>query len=328
MNLSTKHILSVRDLSHQDVELILKTADNLKEISKRPVKKVPALRGKTVVLCFFEDSTRTRASFDLAAKRLSADTLVFSTSGSSLSKGESLLDTVRNLEAMNPDSLVVRHRLSGIPHLLAKEVSCPVINAGDGWHEHPTQALLDLMTILQAKKKVKGLNIAILGDILHSRVARSNILLLTKMGATVTVAGPASLIPPDITQYHVAVSYDIRKVIPQADVIMMLRIQRERQAECLFPSLREYARFFGLNKETMREAKKDVVILHPGPVNRGVEIAPEIADGPHSVILDQVTNGVAIRMALLYLLCGGEGKIKDQKANIKNTDQKPKVFDF
>lgn len=306
MDLSVNHILSIKDLNQQDVALILETAKNLQEISRRPVKKVPALRGKTVLLCFFEDSTRTRASFEMAAKRLSADTLNFSASGSSLNKGESLLDTVKNLEAMNPDLLVVRHPQSGIPHLLAKKVRCPVINAGDGMHEHPTQALLDLMTILQVKKKIEGLNVAIIGDILHSRVARSNILLLTKMGAKVSVAGPRSMIPPDIDQYDVAVSYDIREVIPKADCIMMLRIQRERQEECLFPSLREYARFFGLNKETMKGAKKDVVIMHPGPVNRGVEIAPEIADGPLSVILDQVTNGVAIRMALLYLLCGGK----------------------
>ncbi|OGQ04692.1 MAG: aspartate carbamoyltransferase [Deltaproteobacteria bacterium RIFCSPLOWO2_01_44_7] len=307
MSLSVKHILSVKDLSKKDVDLILKTAENLQEISKRPIKKVPALRGKTVILGFFESSTRTRASFEMAAKRLSADTLSISSSGSSLSKGESLLDTVRNLEAMNPDLLVVRHQESGMPHLLAKAVKCPVINAGDGTHEHPTQALLDLMTILQVKKKVQGLTVAIIGDILHSRVARSNILLLTKMGAKVQVAGPASMIPAEISQYSVKVSYDIREVIPQADVIMMLRIQREREAESLFPSLREYARFFGLNKETMKHAKKDVVIMHPGPVNRGVEIAPDVADGPHSVILDQVTNGVAVRMALLYLLCGGEG---------------------
>lgn len=306
MNLSVGHILSIRDLTTQDVELILKTAENLQEISSRPVKKVPALRGKTVLLCFFESSTRTRASFEMAAKRLSADTLNFSAEGSSISKGESLLDTVRNLEAMHPDVLVVRHQESGIPHLLAKAIRCPVINAGDGLHEHPTQALLDLMTILHTKKKIKGLNVAIIGDILHSRVARSNILLLTKMGAKVSVAGPASMIPPAMDQYGVEVHYDIRKIIPQADVIMMLRIQRERQNQFMFPSLREYAKFFGLNKETMREAKKDVVIMHPGPVNRGVEIAPEIADGPHSVILDQVTNGVAIRMALLYMLCGGE----------------------
>lgn len=305
MNLSVKHILGVRDLTVKDVELILKTAENLQEVLNRPIKKVPALRGKTVLLCFFENSTRTRASFEMAAKRLSADTLAFSSSGSSLSKGESLLDTVRNLEAMDPDCLVVRDSSSGIPHFLAGKIRCPVINAGDGMHEHPTQALLDLMTIRKAKGKVKGLNVAIIGDILHSRVARSNILLLTKMGAKVSVAGPASMIPADITQYPVSVFHDIRKVIPKADVIMMLRIQRERQTECLFPSLREYARFFGLNCETMAQAKEDVVIMHPGPVNRGVEIAPEIADGPHSVILDQVTNGVAVRMALLYLMCGG-----------------------
>lgn len=306
MNLSVKNILGIRDLTIPDVELILKTAENLQEVLNRPIKKVPALRGKTVLLCFFENSTRTRASFEMAAKRLSADTLTFSSSGSSLSKGESLLDTVRNLEAMDPDCLVVRDSSSGIPHFLAKKIRCPVINAGDGMHEHPTQALLDLMTIRKAKGRVKGLNVAIIGDILHSRVARSNILLLTKMGGHVSVAGPASMIPKEISGFPVKISYDIRKVISSADVIMMLRIQRERQTECLFPSLREYAKFFGLNKETMANAKKDVVILHPGPVNRGVEISPEVADGPHSVILDQVTNGVAVRMALLYLLCGGK----------------------
>lgn len=306
MNLSVKHILSVRDLTQPDVELILKTAENLQEVLKRPIKKVPALRGKTVVLCFFENSTRTRASFEMAAKRLSADTLTFSSSGSSISKGESLLDTVRNLEAMDPDLLVVRDSSSGIPQFLSERIRCPVINAGDGTHEHPTQALLDLMTIRKAKGRVKGLHVTIIGDILHSRVARSNILLLSKMGAKVSVAGPATMIPNDIDQYPVSVSYDIRKVIPTADVIMMLRIQRERESECLFPSLREYARFFGLNSETMRHAKKDVTIMHPGPVNRGVEISSEIADSKHSVILDQVTNGVAVRMALLYLLCGGK----------------------
>lgn len=305
MVLSIRHLLSVKDLTKKDVDLILKTAENLQEISKRPVKKVPALRGKTIPLCFFEPSTRTRASFEIAAKRLSADPIQISSIGSSLSKGESLLDTVKNLEAMDPDVLVIRHPHSGMPHLMAKEVSCPVINAGDGINEHPTQALLDLMTILQAKKKIQGLHVAIIGDILNSRVARSNIILLTKMGAKVHVAGPASMIPAGVDQYGVQVAYDIREVIPKADVIMMLRIQRERESAFLFPSLREYARFFGLNKNNMKEAKKDVVIMHPGPVNRGVEIAPEVADGPHSIILDQVTNGVAVRMALLYLLCGG-----------------------
>jgi aspartate carbamoyltransferase catalytic subunit len=250
----------------------------------------------------------------MAAKRLSADTLSISSSESSLSKGESLLDTVKNLEAMSPDLLVVRHSSSGMPHLLSRHIGCPVINAGDGMHVHPTQALLDLMTILQVKKKVSGLNVVLIGDILHSRVARANIILLTKMGANVSVAGPATMIPNWMDPYDVKISYDIRKIVPNADVIMMLRIQREREAECLFPSLREYARFFGLNKETMKHAKKDVVIMHPGPVNRGVEIAPEIADGPHSVILDQVTNGVSVRMALLYLLCGGrEEEVGDMK---------------
>lgn len=306
MNLSVSHILGIEDLKVADVELILETAKNLQEISKRDVKKVPALRGKAVLLCFFEASTRTRASFEMAAKRLSADVLHFSSPGSSLQKGENLLDTVRNLEAMDPDVIVVRHAEAGIPHLVAQKIRCSVINAGDGMHEHPTQALLDLMTIRKFKKKVEGLHVAIIGDIAHSRVARSNILLLKKLGAHVSVAGPASMIPVAMEQYGVRVSYNIKEVIPDADVIMVLRIQQERQNKTLFPGVREYARFFGLNKETMKQAKKDVVILHPGPVNRGVEIDPEIADGPHSVILEQVHNGVAIRMALLYLLCGGE----------------------
>ncbi len=306
MSLSVRHILSVNDLTKKDCALILKTAQNMEEISERSVKKVPILRGKTILLCFFEPSTRTRTSFEIAAKRLSADAVNISSVGSSLSKGETLLDTAKNLEAMNPDILVVRHAQSGIPHLLAQAVDCPVINAGDGMHEHPTQALLDLMTILKVKKRIAGLHIAIIGDILHSRVALSNIILLKKMGAKVSLAGPASMIPLGIEQFGVPIFYDIRKVIPSADVIMMLRIQREREADSFFPSLREYSRFFGLNKETMKHAKKDVVILHPGPVNRGVEIAPEIADGEHSLILDQVTNGVAVRMALLYLLCGAK----------------------
>ncbi|MDP2599597.1 MAG: aspartate carbamoyltransferase catalytic subunit [Deltaproteobacteria bacterium] len=304
MSLSQRHILSVNDLTQKDVALILKTAENLEEIAHRPVKKVPALRGKLIGLCFFENSTRTRSSFEVAAKRLSADTLSISTGGSSIAKGETLLDTIKNIEAMQPDLLVVRHASSGVPQFLSKQVACPVINAGDGSHEHPTQALLDLMTILKEKKKIKGLHVAIIGDILNSRVARSNMILLKKMGAKVSVAGPATMIPAEVEQYGVEVAHDIKKIIPKADVIMMLRIQREREADGLFPSLREYARFFGLNRETMRHAKKDAVILHPGPVNRGVEISAEVADGPHSVILDQVSNGVAVRMALLYLMCG------------------------
>lgn len=305
MSLSVKHILSVEDLTKKDIDLILETAQNLREIARRPIKKVSALRGKTVLLCFFESSTRTRTSFEIAGKWLGADTINISASGSSLGKGETLLDTAKNLDAMNPDCLVVRHSVSGMPELLARHIHCPVINAGDGAHEHPTQALLDLMTILQVKKKIAGLNVALIGDILHSRVARSNMILLGKMGAKVHVAGPASLMPADVKQYGVSVSYNINDVIPKADVIMMLRIQRERQSDNFFPSPREYSRFFGLNAETMKQAKKDVVILHPGPVNRGVEIAPEVADGPHSLILDQVTNGLGMRMALLYLLCGG-----------------------
>ncbi|MDO8526695.1 MAG: aspartate carbamoyltransferase catalytic subunit [Deltaproteobacteria bacterium] len=309
-SLSQKYLLSVADLSQKDIDLILKTASKMEDIAFHPVKKNAALRGKTVLLCFFESSTRTRASFEIAGKRLSADTINISSSGSSLSKGESLLDTVKNLEAMKPDAIVVRHSVSGMPHLLSKHIDCPIINAGDGTHEHPTQALLDLMTILKTGKKIKGLNVAIIGDILHSRVARSNILLLSKMGAKVHVAGPASLMPPFLDQYGVEVHHNIDTIIPKADVIMMLRIQKERQEESFFPSLREYSRFFGLNEKTMKHAKKDVVIMHPGPVNRGVEIAPEIADGVHSVILDQVTNGVAVRMALLYLLCGTEVSLR------------------
>lgn len=305
MSLSQNHILSIQDLSRKDVDLILETAGQLEEIGRRPVKKVPALRGKTVVLCFFEPSTRTRASFEMAAKRLSADTLAFSPSGSAMTKGESILDTVRNLEAMSPDLLVVRHGESGIPHLIAQKTKCAVINAGDGINEHPTQALLDLMTIQRAKGKVQGLHVAIIGDILHSRVARSNILLLKKMGAKVSVAGPASMMPPGMDQYGVDVYYNIDKILPQADVVMMLRIQRERQNNLLFPSLREYAKYFGLNRDNVKKTKKDVVIMHPGPVNRGVEIAPEVADSDRSVILEQVSNGVTIRMALLYMLCGG-----------------------
>lgn len=331
MSLSIQNLLSIRDLKKSDIELILKTARNLKEISWRPIKKVPALRGKTILLCFFEPSTRTRTSFEIAAKRLSADTINISTGGSSMEKGESLMDTVRNLEAMQPDLVVVRHASSGVPQMIANWICCPVINAGDGSHEHPTQALLDLMTIEDAmdrgprgrgplghrpsghrpKRSVAGLSVVIVGDILHSRVARSNIWLLKMMGAKVAVAGPATMIPTEIRAWGVPIYNDLKEVIPMADVLMMLRIQRERGDESLFPSLREYARYFGLNCETFSGAKPSVVIMHPGPVNRGVEIAPEIADGAHSVILDQVTNGVAIRMALLYLMCGG--KEKNQK---------------
>lgn len=306
MKLSTRHILSINDLTKKDVLLILQTADTFKEVSERPIKKVPTLRGRTVVNCFFEDSTRTRLSFELAEKRLSADTINISTSGSAMAKkGETLLDTVKNIEAMRPDILVVRHQLSGAPAQIAKVTRAHVINAGDGTHEHPTQALLDLMTIREAKGRLKGLKIGVVGDILHSRVARSGILLFKKMGMEVIVGGPPTLIPPAIEEtYGVRVSYDIKKVIGELDVLMLLRIQNERLKGQYFPSLREYARHFGIDAVALKDADQNLTIMHPGPVNRGVELAADVADGPQSVILDQVTNGVAIRMALLYLLLG------------------------
>ena len=276
------------------------------EVSTRSIKKVPALRGKVVVNLFFEDSTRTRTSFTLAAQRLSADVLEFTAATSSLSKGESLRDTVRNIEAMGVDILVLRHAAGGAAHYLARCTKGCVINAGDGMHEHPTQALLDLLTIRDNKGTISGLTVAIIGDIAHSRVARSNILALTKMGARVLVAGPNTMIPTELDKLGAEVFNHPEEVIPEADVIMMLRIQLERQGKMLLPSLREYAKVFGLNEQKLSTAKPDVLIMHPGPINRGVEISPSVADGPYSVILDQVTNGVAIRMALLYLLIGGE----------------------
>jgi aspartate carbamoyltransferase catalytic subunit len=264
------------------------------------------LRGKTVINLFFEASTRTRTSFEIAAKRLSADTINISASSSSVVKGETLIDTAKNLEAMNPDCIIIRHSASGAPHLLARLMHVPVINAGDGAHEHPTQALLDLFTVREKKGKLAGLKVAIVGDILHSRVARSNIYGFTKMGAEVLLSGPRTMMPAEVERMGVRWHTRLSEVIPQADVIMMLRIQLERQGGGFFPTLREYSRFFGLNLEVLRAAKPEVLIMHPGPMNRGVEISPEVADGPFSVILDQVTNGVAVRMALLYLLVGGE----------------------
>lgn len=308
MTLSVKHILSARDLTRNDVELILQNARSLKEISYRPIKKVPTLRGKQVLLCFFEDSTRTRLSFDIACKRLSADTSVISKSGSAISKGETILDTVRNLAAMQADIIVIRHKEAGVPAQIAEAFpNISVINAGDGMHEHPTQALLDLMTIQDTKGGVEGLNITIVGDILHSRVARSNMILLRKMGAKVHVVAPGTFLPKDIEQYKVTVHDNLTDAVKVSDVVMMLRIQMERMDSFFFPSAREYSRYFGLNAEVMKHAKPDVVIMHPGPVNRGLEIEPEIADGPQSVILDQVENGVAVRMALMYLLCQTHG---------------------
>ena len=305
MKFEKKDILDIESLSRDEIGLILDTADSLKEISSRAIKKVPTLRGKTIIHFFHESSTRTRTSFEIAAKRLSGDTVSISASTSSIVKGETLADTARNLEAMAPDAIILRHKAAGTPHMLARLVKGSVINAGDGMHAHPTQALLDMMTIREKKGRLNGLNIVIAGDIAHSRVARSNIVGLTKMGAQVSLVGPPTMIPQGIETLGASAGYDIKEAIRDADVIMMLRIQKERQESFLFPSDREYARYFGLNAETLDAAKDDILIMHPGPINRGVEIAPEVADGPYSVILDQVANGVAVRMAILYLLLGG-----------------------
>ncbi|MCF8053158.1 MAG: aspartate carbamoyltransferase catalytic subunit [Desulfobacterales bacterium] len=305
MQLRQKDILDMDSLSTVEIELILDTAAGMKEISLRPIKKVPTLRGKTVILFFYEPSTRTRTSFDIAAKRLSADSLSISAKTSSLVKGETLIDTARNLEAMNPDILVIRHSSAGVPHLLGRTMAASVINAGDGMHAHPTQTLLDLMTVKEKKGRIQGLRLAIIGDIAHSRVARSDIVGFTKMGAEVTVCAPPTMIPAGINALGASVTHRIEEAIDGADVIMMLRIQLERQKDYLFSTVREYAKYFGLNVRRLQKARDDVLIMHPGPMNRGVEIASEIADGPYSIILDQVTNGVAVRMALLYLVAGG-----------------------
>lgn len=302
MGFNRKDLLGIRDLEASEIEYILDLSHSLKEINARPIKKVPTLRGKTVIHLFYEPSTRTRTSFDIAAKRLSADTYSITASTSSIVKGETSLDTLKNLEAMHPDVFVIRHSASGAPHMLARQTTASVINAGDGMHEHPSQALLDMFTIREKKKRLDGLNILIVGDIYHSRVARSNILGLTTMGSQVCLCGPATLIPPYIEDMGARVSYRLEECIADADVIMVLRLQKERQQQMLLPSLREYSIRFGINAGRLRNAKKDVLIMHPGPMNRGVEISPEVADGPYSVILDQVTNGVAVRMALLYLL--------------------------
>ena len=302
--LHVKHLLGIADLSPDDITLILDTADAMKEVGTRAIKKVPALRGKTVVNLFFEPSTRTRTSFEIAEKRLSADTLNIAASTSSVTKGETLADTVLNLEAMSPDMIVLRHAASGACHLLSRICRSRIINAGDGMHEHPTQALLDAFTIRERKQRIAGLKVAIVGDLLHSRVLRSNLLLLPKMGAQVWVSGPATLIPPGIERFGVRATWRIEEAVEGADVIMMLRIQRERMKGHFFPSAREYFKIFGLTAARARLAKPDAIIMHPGPMNRGVEIASEVADGPYSVILEQVANGVAVRMAVLYLLAG------------------------
>jgi aspartate carbamoyltransferase catalytic subunit len=302
-----RHLLGIEPLEPAQITTILDTAEALREILDRPIKKVPALRGKTVVNLFYEPSTRTRSSFEIAERVLSADSLSIAAATSSVAKGETLLDTARNLEAMNPDMVIMRHASSGAPHMLARHCRFAVVNAGDGAHEHPTQALLDALTMRQKKGRLERLRVAIVGDILHSRVARSNLWLLTKLGASVVLAGPPTLIPPGIERLA-QVTHRVEEAVEGADVVMVLRIQLERMAGGFFPTTREYHRRFGLTEERVRRAKKDVLVMHPGPMNRGVEIASEVADGPYSVILEQVTNGVAVRMAVLYLLLGGSAE--------------------
>ncbi|RJR26110.1 MAG: aspartate carbamoyltransferase catalytic subunit [Desulfobacteraceae bacterium] len=304
-NLNYKDLLGIGQLSLETIKLILDTAESFKEVSIRDIKKVPTLRGKSVITFFYEPSTRTRTSFEMAAKRLSADTISLSASSSSMVKGETLIDTAKNLQAMNPDIIVIRHSSTGAPHLIARHVRAGVVNAGDGINEHPSQALLDLFTIREKKGRIEGLKVVIMGDISHSRVARSNILGLRKMGAEVTISGPPTMMPDKAESLGVKVVNDPREAVKDKDVIMVLRIQLERQGKNLFPSLREYAAYFGVNGNVLKYAKDDAIIMHPGPVNRGVELSSEVADGPRSVILDQVTNGVAVRMAILYLLIGG-----------------------
>lgn len=313
MKLRDKNLLGIELLGPEEIKLILDTAVPFKEIFTRSVKKVPTLRGKTVVNLFYEPSTRTRASFELAEKRLSADVLNISVNTSSIVKGESLIDTAKTIEAMKADFVVIRHNMAGAPHLLAKTIKASIINAGDGMHEHPTQALLDLFTIREKKGKIEGLNVVIIGDILHSRVARSNIWGLTKMGARLTVVGPVTLIPAHIEELGVKIAYHLDNILPEADVIYVLRMQRERQKQHLFPSLREYSELYCVDIERLKKCKKDVMVMHPGPMNRGIEISSEVADSPYSVITEQVTNGIAIRMAVLYLLGGGKEKMEGEQ---------------
>jgi aspartate carbamoyltransferase catalytic subunit len=313
-----RHLLGIRDLDPGEITHLLDTAETFRDVSKREIKKVPALRGRTVINLFFESSTRTRTSFEIAAKRLSADAVNVSVSTSSVTKGETLLDTARNLEAMAPDCIVIRHSMAGAPQHLARMCNAPIVNAGDGSHEHPTQALLDALTIREYKGRIDGLKVAIIGDILHSRVARSNIYLLTKLGANVSVGGPGTLVPDEfsgIVDNGLKIQRHFQDAIDDADVVMILRIQRERQDAAFFPSMREYAVHYGLQPRHLERAAPDAIVMHPGPMNRGVEISSEIADGSRSLILDQVTNGVAVRMAVLYLLAGGSHHEPDEKSN-------------
>jgi aspartate carbamoyltransferase catalytic subunit len=309
MRLQKKDLLDIESLSAEEIGLILDTAGSFKEIGTRVIKKVPTLRGRTVVNLFYEPSTRTRVSFEVAAKRLSADAINVSVSGSSVSKGETLLDTVRNLQAMAPDVIVMRHQASGAPYFVARRLEAAVVNAGDGMHEHPTQALLDAFTIRERKGTLGGLKIAIVGDLVHSRVFRSNVRLLTRMGSEVAVAGPPTLVPAEVEKLGVKVAPSIDDALDGADVVMMLRVQKERMQGAYFPSVREYFRLFALTRARIERAKKDVIILHPGPMNRGLEIESAVADGPYSLILEQVTNGVAVRMAVLYLLTGAGAEV-------------------
>jgi len=307
-SLNRKDLLGLKELSAEEIELIFDTADGMKEILSRPVRRVPALVGKTIITLFYEPSTRTRSSFDMASKILSASTTNIGVSTSSMVKGETLLDTAKNLEVMGSDAIIVRHGMAGAPHLIAKNLAASVINAGDGFNEHPTQGLLDMFTMREKKGTLKGKKVLIVGDIAHSRVARSNIWGLNKFGAKVTVVGPPTLLPKDIEKMGVKASSNLDKEMRDADVINVLRIQLERQKKGLFPSLDEYIKLFGVTSERLKAAKKDVIIMHPGPINRGIELSSDVADGPFNVILDQVTNGVAIRMAILFLLLGGEEK--------------------
>ncbi len=304
MHFSHHHLLGIQELTSEDITLIMDTAASFKEVSAREVKKVPTLRGHTVVNLFYEPSTRTRTSFEIAAKRLSADVLNIAISTSSVVKGESLKDTIKTIEAMQPSIIVIRHAEAGVPQMVSRLTKCSVINAGDGSHEHPTQGLLDMFTIREKKGRLEGLKIAIIGDILHSRVARSNIWGLIKMGANVTLCGPPTLMPIGIERLGTEVTYDMAEAVSDADIIMLLRLQLERQKNSMFPSVREYTEFFGLQESHLRLAKPDVLIMHPGPINRDIEINGAVADGPYSLILEQVTNGIAVRMAVLYLVSG------------------------
>jgi aspartate carbamoyltransferase catalytic subunit len=323
-----KHLLGIRELGSAEITHLLDTAETFRDVSQREIKKVPALRGRTVINLFFEPSTRTRTSFEIAAKRLSADAVNVSISTSSVTKGETLLDTARNLEAMAPDCIVIRHSMAGAPQHLARMCSAPIVNAGDGSHEHPTQALLDALTIREYKGRIKDLKVAIVGDILHSRVARSNIYLLTKLGANVSVGGPGTLVPnefAELVESGLRVEKHFEDAIEGADVVMILRIQRERQDAAFFPSMREYAVHYGLHPRHLKRAASDVIVMHPGPMNRGVEISSEIADGSQSLILDQVTNGVAVRMAVLYLLAGGNFEKDEEVPTVKKRKRERKA---